>query len=226
MFRFWKRKDKHLSELEKFLGFKINNIDLYNEAFTHSSKKLSYNYQRLEFLGDAVLNLIVAEYVFKNYTQLSEGELSKLRTKLVNKQILKEISLKLQLDKWMKHHLSNNELDKSSIYCDVMEALIGAIYIDKGITYAEKFIIQKIIKQLDEVVFIEDIDYKSRLIQLGQKNKWTIQFTIEATEKINHDNIFRVALLLNEQKIAETKHYSKKQAEQVLSKIAIEKLKV
>lgn len=224
MFQFWKEKDKFISELESFLKLKIKNTELYYQALTHSSKKLNYNYQRLEFLGDAVLNLIVAEYVFTHYPQLNEGELTKLRTKLVNKQVLKQVALKLQLNKWIKHLLSDAELNKSSIYCDIVESLIGAIYLDKGIKYAKKFVIEKIIGQLDEVTSIEDTDYKSKFIQLVQKNKWTFKFVLESTEKVNNENVFKLALVLNGQKIAEAQHYSKKQAEQILSKIALEKL--
>lgn len=224
MFQIWKRKSQFIRDLEKFLNFKSKTVQFYYEAFTHPSKKLPYNYQRLEFLGDAVLNLIIAEYLYKNYPQLQEGELSKLRTKLVNKQILKQIAIQLGLNKWMQHQLSDTELDKSSIYGDVVEALIGAIYLDKGIKYAEKFIVEKIIKQLDEVTALEDVDYKSKFIQLVQKNKWTFEFVLESTERVNNETIFKLALFLNGQKIGTAQHYSKKQCEQMLSKIALEKL--
>ncbi len=226
MFGFFWKKDKFKNELEKFLGFKVNDISLYKEALTHSSKKLNYNYQRLEFLGDAVLNLVVAEHVFKNYQQSSEGDLSKLRTRLVNKHILKEVAIALHLNKWMIHQLSSTELEKSSIYCDILESLIGAIYIDKGMVYADRFILSKIIKQLDEVIIIEDKDYKSKMIQLAQKNKWNLMFQLEGIEKNNNENIFHVTLILNGKKIGQAQHYNKKEAEQMAAKQGLENLNV
>lgn len=222
MFKLWqKKKDEFTTGLEKFLGFEINNAHLYKEALSHSSKKLEYNYQRLEFLGDAVLNLVVSTYLFNQYKNFSEGDLSKLRAKLINKQILKDVALKLQLDKYIQHQLSAAELEKSSLYCDVMEALIGAIYMDKGIKAAEHFIKEKIIHQLNEVTEIEDTDYKSKIIQLAQKHKWQIKFHLEKTEKINNENIFYIALIINNKKISEGKHYNKKQAEQLASMEAL-----
>lgn len=226
MLRFWykKKKDSFVLELEKFLGFEINNTELYREAFAHPSAQLPYNYQRLEFLGDAVLSLVVAEYLFKKYKKLSEGDLSKYRTKLVNKQILKEIALQLKLDRWIKHQLLPEALEKSSIYCDTVESFIGAIYLDKGKEFAEKFINDKILKQLDEVKDIEDIDYKSKIIQIAQKYKWNLRFNVEKVEKRNNDHIFYIGLYINQEKIAEAHHYNKKQAQQLASKIGLEKL--
>ncbi len=225
MFNFWKKKkDPFVFELNIFLGFDAQNLSLYKEAFAHPSKKLGYNYQRLEFLGDAILNFVVASYVFEKYPQVSEGELSKLRTKLVNKQILREIALKLKLDRWINHNLTPAELEKSSVYCDVVESLIGAIYLDKGIRHAEYFIKEKIIKQLDDVSQIEDTDYKSQILQLAQKYKWKLKFVVESIEKQNNESIFQVGLFLNDEKTGEGKHYSKKQAEQMASKEALKNL--
>lgn len=225
MFNFRKKKkDPFARELSLFVGFEVENVLWYKEAFAHPSKKLEYNYQRLEFLGDAILNCVVASYVFDKYPQMSEGELSKLRTKLVNKQILKEIALKLKLDRWINHNLTPAELEKSSIYCDVVESLIGAIYLDKGIQQAEYFIKEKIIQQLDDVSQIEDTDYKSQILQLAQKYKWKLKFVVESIEKQNHESIFQIALFLNNEKTGEGKHYSKKQAEQIASKEALKNL--
>ncbi|MCX7729110.1 MAG: ribonuclease III [Bacteroidia bacterium] len=227
MFNFWKKKqDPYTQKLNDFLGFEIKNINLYKEAFTHPSKKLNYNYQRLEFLGDAVLNYVVALYLFNKFEGISEGELSKLRTKLVNKQILKEIAIKLNIAQWIEHNLTITELDKSSVYCDVIESLIGAIAIDKGIQFAAKFIDEKIIQQVKEVSEIEDTDYKSQIIQIAQKYKWKFKFIVEGIEKQNSEKIFRIGLYLNNEKTSEGKHYNKKQAEQMASKEALKNLNI
>lgn len=223
MLKFWRRnkKDVFVSEIESFLGFEVSDSALYQEAFAHPSKKLAVNYQRLEYLGDAVLNLIIAEYLFRKYKHLNEGELSKLRTKLVNKEILKELALKIGIDKWMKHQLSAAELERSSIYGDMIESLIGAIYLDKGLLYAEKFVREKIINQFDEVSRIEDTDYKSKIIQLSQKNKWKIRFATESDEKQGKDTLFTVGLYINGKKVGEAKHYSKRKAEQEAARQAL-----
>lgn len=223
---FRKKKDKLLVELESFLGFQINNIDLYIEAFTHPSKKENFNYQRLEFLGDAVLNIIIAHHVFDKYKNLPEGELTKFRTKLVNKQTLKEVGVKIQLEKWFRHQLSPVELEKSSIYCDTLEAIIGAIYVDKGLEAAKEFVYKNIIAQLNEVKDIEDTDFKSKIIQVAQKYKWKIKFQLENTEKRNNETIFKVGLIINDEKISEAEHYSKKQAEQLAAKEALIRLNI
>jgi len=164
--------------------------------------------------------------LYKTYPDLSEGELSKLRTKLVNKFILKEIALKFNLQKFINHQLNNSELEKSSIFADIIESLIGSIYLDKGITYAEQFIKEKILQQLDEVTQLEDKDYKSKIIQIAQKYKWKIQFEVENIENTKDGKIYCVALYINEEKISESKHYSKKQAEQLASQIALDKLNI
>ncbi len=227
MFKFlFNKKDNYQKQLEHFLGFKINNISFYKEAFTHSSQKANYNYQRLEFLGDAVLSLVIATYLFKKYPNLSEGELSKLRTKLVNKNILKEVAFKLHLDKWIKHQLKDSELEKSSIYCDIVESIIGAIYLDKGLLYAEEFIKNKILEQLEEVTEMEDTDYKSQILRLAQKYKWKIKYHIEDIQKDTNQQLFKVALFLNDEKISEGVYYNKKQAEQLASLDALKKLNI
>lgn len=227
MFLFWKKnKNDSIQQLESFLGFKCKNVSLYYQAFTHPSKKDKQNYQRLEFLGDAVLNFVVASYVYREYPALSEGDLSKLRKKLVNKQILKQIALKLELDKWINHNLAPSELEKSFLYCDIIESLIGAIFIDRGISYAEEFIKEKIIKQFGEITKIEDIDYKSKIFHIAQKYRWKLKFKLAKIEKENKENYFTIELLLNDEKIAEGKHYNKKQAEQIASKEALKKLNI
>ncbi len=227
MFSFFKkRKSDFVTELERFLGFDISDSDIYKEAFLHTSKKAQVNYQRLEFLGDAVLNLIIAHYVFKRYKKLPEGDLTKYRTKLVNKQTLKELSIKLGIQKWIQHQLSEKEFEKSSVLGDVLEALIGAIYLDKGLHFSEKFIEEKIIHQLNEVKDIEDTDYKSKIIRYAQKYKLQIQFKVKDKTYLDNETIFKVVLYLNNENIAESEHYSKKQAEQLAAKEALIKLNI
>ena len=224
MLRLWRKnkKDVFVLEIEDFLGFEVGDSALYQEAFAHPSKKLTINYQRLEYLGDAVLNLIIAEYLFKKYKDFNEGELSKLRTRLVNKEILRELALKIGIDKWIKHQLSAAELERSSIYGDMIESLIGAIYLDKGLRYAEKFVKEKIISQFDEISRLEDTDYKSKIIQLSQKQKWKICFDTERNEKEGKDILFTVGLYINGKKVGEAKHYSKRKAEQEASRQALQ----
>jgi ribonuclease-3 len=221
-----KVKDEFTKDLESFLNFEVKDIALYKVALTHPSKKISANYQRLEFLGDAVLNFVIASYLYNTYPDLSEGDLTKLRSKLVNKFILKEIALKFNLQKFINHQLNKAELDKSSVYADIIESIIGSIYLDRGITYAEQFIKEKILQQLDEVTQLEDTDYKSKIIQLAQKYKWKIQFEVEKTENTKEGKVFWVALYINEEKIAVGKQYNKKQAEQLASQEALEKLNI
>lgn len=165
-FFYLSKSDRSLKKsLKNILGFAPGNLSLYKQSFLHSSKKQSLNNERMEFLGDAVLGSIVAEYLFKIYPYKDEGFLTQLRSKIVNRQTLKLMSLKFGVNVFLKTDLNKNEKERSSAYGDAFEALIGAIYLDKGFLVCKKFVIERVIKNhidLDELVNNES-DYKSKL---------------------------------------------------------------
>ncbi|MEG2673715.1 MAG: ribonuclease III domain-containing protein, partial [Muribaculaceae bacterium] len=170
----------------KFLGFYPYDISYYNEAFTHRSSSVKskngtdINNERLEFLGDAILDAIVADILFKQFPNKKEGFLTSTRAKIVQRENLNKIGLSLQLDKIIKtaiHSKSHN----SYMYGNAVEALIGAIYLDKGYKVCKTFIIKNVIGDNLNKVANEELNYKSKLIEWSQKSKVSISFELIST---------------------------------------------
>ncbi len=160
---------ERISKLESLIGASINDSSVFIEAITHQSilsqmKYLEKSNQRLEFLGDAILGAIVAEYLFKNYPELHEGDLTKYRVRLVDKNALYKTALNLNLQNivlYDKRFIKDDETGLKSILSDAMEALIGAIYLDQGLLKAKAFIEEQIIDFIDYSV---DSKYKGQLL--------------------------------------------------------------
>lgn len=214
----WLNKSSYQRKLERYLGFKVNYVNTYKEAFTHKSCKENYNNQRLEFLGDSVLNLIISDYLFKKFPNADEGELTKYRVRLVNKQFLKKAALKICLNEWLYANMSDAEKEKSSLTDDALEALIGAIYIDKGLSFCKCFIEKKIIIHLSDEELQEVTDYKSQLVILSQKNKWLLRFNTITSERTREGHYFKIEVLINNQAVGIGHGASKRDAEQEASK--------
>jgi ribonuclease-3 len=214
--------------LKTLLGFTPSNISLYLQAFSHSSRKNEVDNERLEYLGDAVLGLVVAEYLFKIFPYKNEGFLTQLRSKIVNRSSLQQLALKFGIDQYLKTNLNYTERSKSSVYGDALEALIGAIYLDKGFMACKKFIIQRIIKvhiDLDELMNT-DTDYKSQLQIYAQKNKLTLEYRLIKELQRGKDKIFTIQVVLNGKTYVSFEHYSKRVAEQKAAQLTLEELGV
>ena len=223
-------KNKSDSQLKKslkvLLGFSPSNLSLYHQAFSHSSNKETVNNERLEFLGDAVLGLIVAEYLFKLFPYKDEGFLTQVRSKIVNGNNLQHLALKLGLNNYLKASLNKSETTKSSAYGDAFEALIGAIYLDKGFLKCQKFIVHRIIKlhvDVDELVST-DTDYKSQLQIYIQKNKLNLEYRLLSEIQKGKERIYTVQVFINEKPYVTFEHYSKRVAEQKAAQLTLEQL--
>lgn len=224
--------DKKLRKsLKKIIGFSPKNITHYKIALHHRSfaqaGKSIEDYERLEFLGDAILGAVVAGYLYTAFPKQKEGFLSEVRSKIVNRGQLHTISQKLEISRLIKHKKDSANLPKS-FYGDVLEALIGAIYLDKGYKKAEKFILKKIIQphvQLDEVVNRIN-SYKAFLHEWAQKNKKNLQFRVIDSWGSSHNIVFEIGCFINDQLISSATGYTKKAAEEEASKQAIEILKL
>ena len=225
----------NLSKLEEALGVKFSNYDLIQTALTHSSyakqfKHAEYN-ERLEFLGDSVLQLTITEYLFKNNKNKSEGELTKLRSLIVCENSLYEISRKLKLADFIR--MSRGEeltggRERVSIQADAVEAVIAAIYLDKGFEFARNFILDKfkdiIIKALDNKIIL---DFKTKLQEYLQKDgEVNIKYDLIKFEGPPHRRKFFVTVSLGEELMGEGEGYSKKEAEQNAAKEALKKMEV
>ncbi len=190
-------------------------------ALTHRSVSLKINgtlvnNERLEFLGDAMLDAIIAEYLFKKYPTRNEGFLSKMRSKIVKRKQLNGMALSLGLDNLVQV-INVNSNGGKHLYGNALEALIGAVYLDKGYETTRKFIIKKIIKKHIDLHELETIetDYKSRIIEWAQKNHTEISFDNQEEYHNNEKSpIFVSRVLINNEILGEGKGSSKKEAEQ------------
>ncbi len=216
---------------EKF-GIVTDNEHLYEIAFTHSSyatvHALDYNYERLEFLGDSVLSLIVSEYLYKKYPNYEEGELTKIRSNFVCQNALIYYSHRLGLKDYLKVSEEESNLTKNevlSITADLFESFLGAIFIDKGIEFAKKFIEDNIFIYIDQKrVFFED--YKSKIKEYCDAKEVTLEYIILKEYGVPHDKTFIMACLIDGKEMGVGRGKNKKEAEQAASKGAIRKLRI
>lgn len=184
------------------LGFYPTNTNLFDIAFAHRSASMidslgnPINNERLEYLGDAILGAVVAEFLYNRFPQRGEGFLTQMRSKLVNRVILSDLMKEMGLDRFVKARTIGS-MANSSIYGDAFEALIGAIYLDQGFEKTRKIIIKRILKAYLDLNKIEEVDnnFKSQLIEWGQKNKLEIIFnTTEEEKPRNKNNAFHTSI--------------------------------
>lgn len=215
--------------LEK-LGIKTNNVHLYEEAFTHSSyanEENTTSYERLEYLGDAVFELIITEYLYKTKPDESEGVLTKLRAHYVCENALYDYSLKLGLNEYIR--LGRGEEEHGGKYrkatvADIFESFLGALYLDKGLEEAKKFVYKYVIPII-ESQFIEIIgDYKSSLQELVQTDKRILDYVVVNEEGPAHQKVFTVVVKIDDIVYGEGTASSKKEAEQLAAKDALSKI--
>jgi len=214
---------KEMSPLEKKIKIKFKNKELLKRALTHrsylnehSSFKIEHN-ERLEFLGDAVLELIITEYLYKKY-QENEGVLTSWRASLVNTNMLAKIAEEISLDKYLflseGEKKSSSSRTKSTILADAFEALIGAIYLDAGMAKTKKFIEEKIIKKLPRVLKYRLYeDPKSRLQEIVQaEHKVTPGYLVLKEEGPDHDKKFTMGVFCGEKMLAQAQGVNKQEA--------------
>jgi len=225
-------KPKSSSEFEEqlsnMLGIKPGNLQLYRSALSHRSVKETpdENNERLEFLGDAVLSAVVADYLFKLYPYKGEGFLTEMRSKMVNRQQLNDIALKMGLRKLTFYNKFDNALKGSQIFGNTLEALIGAVYLDKGYPKTQNWILKQIVipHLFMEDLELIDINLKNKLIGWANKNGKTITFEM-ADEKLEGSRrVFTMNAVLDGEIFAQGKAGNKKDASQIAAQVAIEKL--
>ncbi|MFC5047834.1 ribonuclease III [Aquimarina hainanensis] len=213
--------------IQKILGFKPKNIANYEKAFTHRSLNLkdkkgnAINYERLEFLGDAMLSSVIAAHLFKEVPEGNEGYLTKMRAKVVSRKHLNELGKDLKLIELVRTNIPKSQFG-INIHGNLFEALIGAIYLDRGFVYCERFIQESVINPYVDIESLEGqiISYKSLLIEWCQKEK--NNFNYEIYEDTGKDEIrhFAVKLWIDEKVVAKARATSKKKAEEKASKRA------
>ncbi len=225
------RKEFYLF-LKNLLGFYPQNLKLYDLAFIHKSASIIdsqgkyINNERLEYLGDAILGAVIADFLYNRFPQEDEGFLTKNRSKLVNRTFLTNLTYEMGLNIFIDSNTTKN-IDKSHIYGDALEALIGAIYLDKDYQTAKYFITKKILSQFVNLNEIEqnDSNFKSQLIEWSQKNKKELEF--ETTEEISEKSKqprFIAVVKVDNIKIGEGTGASKKEAQQSAARKALQKI--
>jgi ribonuclease-3 len=201
---------------------------LYTTALSHRSVKESAdeNNERLEYLGDAILSAIVADYLFKKYPYKGEGFLTEMRSKMVNRQQLNELAIKIGLKKITLYNKVDGSLKGSQIFGNTLEALVGAVYLDKGYRKTQKWVTKQMIiphLYVDDLELI-DINLKNKLIGWASKNGKVLGFETIGEKLENNRRVFSIAAVLDGEQLAVGKAYNKKDASQIAAQQAIEKL--
>ena len=222
------KKTSFDKQVENILGLKPTNIALYTAALSHRSVKESpdENNERLEYLGDAVLSGIVADYLFKRYPYKGEGFLTEMRSKMVNRQQLNDIAVKMGLKKITLYNKIDNSLRNSQIFGNTLEAIVGAVYLDKGYKKTQQWVLKQIVIPhmfVDDLESI-DINLKNKLIGWAAKNGKVLAFDLVEEKLNNGRRTFIMNTVLDGEIISEGKVYNKKDASQVAAQLAIEKL--
>jgi len=219
-----------LLQLEHLLGFSPSHIAYYRIALMHRSRpeEVSDNNERLEFLGDAILGAIVAEYLFKKYPYQPEGYLTELRSKIVRRETMNNVALRMGLNKMVQYNQNDRGLSRSHIFGNALEALIGAVYLDQGFTKTRKFILNQIIRSYIDLDTMEstDTNFKNQLLSWAQRNNHVLTFDTIDEKMEGTRKLFTVGIVLDGEVVATGTGYNKKEAGQVAAKNALETLKV
>lgn len=226
------KDEEFVMAIKKILGYRPRKVEFYKEAFTHSSLKkmndsgIPMNYERLEFLGDAILGAVIANYLFKKIPSGDEGYLTQMRSKIVSREHLNELGKDLDLIQFVKSSIPNSNFG-DNIHGNLFEALIGAIHSDRGYSFTEKFIYRFVIEPYVDIERLEGkiTSYKSVLIEWSQKNRKKIKYNVY--EDTGNDTLkhFSVKLHVDQDLISKGRATSKKKAEEIASKRAYYKLK-
>lgn len=228
---FYAKKESYFA-LYKILGFFPNNISYYEEALVHKSSskedaKGRHNNERLEFLGDAILDAIVADITFKKFPAHNEGFLTNTRSKIVKRETMDRVANELGLHKLV---ISSTQIknQKSHVMGNALEAFIGAIYLDQGYRKTCRFIEKKIIEPYIniDVLAKKEVNFKSKLLEWSQKYKVNLNFELMENFTDNeHNPIFQTQALLNGLLAGIGTGYSKKESQQQAAKMALKKIK-
>ncbi len=221
-------KNKFESNLRNILGYSPGDLLLYKTALSHRSVKegSDQNNERLEFLGDAVLSAAVAHYLFKKYPYKGEGFLTEMRSKMVNRATLNDIAVRMGLKKITIYNKGDNSLKISQIFGNTLEALLGAIYLDLGYRKTQKWITKNVIVPhlfMEELEILE-INHKNKLYGWANKNGKVLDFETLDERLENGRRLFTIGAVIDGEVVAEGKAFNKKDASQIASQLAVEKL--
>ncbi len=225
---FFKRSSDFEKNLIHLIGYRTTSIILFQTALNHRSVKdnPSENNERLEFLGDSVISTVVADYLFKKYAYKGEGFLTEMRSKMVNRQQLNSIALQMGLKKMTRFNKLDNGLRTSQIFGNTLEALVGAIYLDKKYDFTRTWIIEKMIQPhlfMDDLEQI-DINIKNKIIGWALKQGKQVDFVLAGEQLEGRRRLFTINVVLDGEVVTSQKGFTKKDASQIAAQKAIELL--
>jgi ribonuclease-3 len=216
------------ADLKNLLGYHTGNILLFQTALNHRSVKdhPTENNERLEFLGDAIIGSVVAEYLFKKYPYKGEGFLTEMRSKMVNRAQLNNIAVQMGLRKMTRFNKMDGGLRSSQIFGNTLEALVGAIYLDKKYDFTKKWIVERMIQPylfMDDLEQI-DINIKNKIIGWALKQGKQVDFVLAGEQLEGRRRLFTINVVLDGEVVATQKGFTKKDASQLAAQKAIEAL--
>jgi len=230
---FLQNEREFASRLKKILGFRPGNLKLYEIAFIHRSATITLpdgkkvNNERLEYLGDAVLDAILSDYLFEKFPDANEGFLTKIRSRIVNRDVLNHLAISMGINKILISKVNSSHLTKN-LYGDAFEALIGSVFLDKGFKKTKKVFIKNVLnKYLNLSLIVKtDSDYKSLVFEWVQKHKSNLVFTYNEEYDFNlKKSVFSTILIIDKHEFGEGHGSSKKEAEQEAASQAWKRLK-
>ncbi len=222
-FRYRNKSDRTLAtSIHNIFGFYPKNIELYKLAFTHKSmsiKATGYNIsnERLEFLGDAVLSTIVAQFLFKKYPTKQEGFMTEMRSKIVSRASLNKLSLKFGFENLINYARTNEHGKSKSMGGNAFEAFTGALFLDYGYNFAYKIMVNRVIKMHIDLKDLEnnETNYKSKLLEWAQRQKRRVVFNQVAVKGIGYDKLYHIQVTIDDEEYGKAADHSIKGAEQL-----------
>lgn len=221
------------SSLKKIFGFRPINLKLYEIAFIHRSATLTLpngrkvNNERLEYLGDAVLDAILSDFLFEKFPGATEGFMTKIRSRIVNRDVLNQLGISMGINKILVSNISSSNPTKN-LYGDALEALIGSLFLDKGFRKTKKLFIRRVLNRYLDIdkIIATDTDYKSLVFEWVQKHKANLMFDYNEEYDFNSKkSVFTTTLSINKELYGKGQGDSKKEAEQEASGQAWKRIK-
>ncbi|MEY2829124.1 MAG: ribonuclease [Bacteroidota bacterium] len=213
------------------LGFCPKNLAVYHLAFRHSSTNSNLdgnNNERLEMLGDSVLSFVVADYLFKKFPSRREGFLTEMRSKMVSRQSMNEIASDMSIQNFIRFGSNIKSIKDNDILGNALEALIGAIYLDKGFMATQNFILDKFIRNHIDIYELEktEFNFKSKLLNWSQTNRHAVEFKVLEERKIKNRTLYSCGVFVNTELKGKGENFNKKQAEKQAAENACKELAI